>query len=142
MSKYKKCKLINKIIHAKPGQLITCYGRQWTIQPNGDAIADIHVDFHEVEVAAGRYIVLEDTPKKEPPELAKKFEKELTTDINEYYGMKSPHKLRSKLGTLKKDDLVEFAQKQFNVTFPPAMSKPSMIIEIMDTVISKRQENI
>ena len=60
MSKYKKCKLLNKIIVAPAGRILKCYGHKWVVQPDGTAIGNIHVDFHAVEVKSGRYIVLDD----------------------------------------------------------------------------------
>ena len=59
-SKYKRCKLLKRKLGVSPGESFTCYGHTWIMQPNGDSIGEIHVDFHKVETASGRYAVLDE----------------------------------------------------------------------------------
>jgi len=132
MSKYKKCKLLNKIIIAKPGERLRCYGHDWVVQPNGDAIADIHVDFHKVEVASGRYIVLEDKP--EPQTFTHDEVPDFTMDIETYFGCGDIDNLRKKIGYQRKDTIILFARSRLNITLPESMSKADMITEIIDLV--------
>ena len=135
MSKYKKCKLLNKIIIARPGEILNCYGHKWIVQPDGTAIADIHVDFHAVEVKSGRYMVLEDEPESEPENKSyKSLLSGLTMDIKTYYGCKNIGSLRIKLGYLKKDIINDFAKLRLNITLPDSMSKIEMINEIVNIV--------
>ena len=137
MSKYKKCKLLNKIIIARPGEILNCYGHKWIVQPDGTAIADIHVDFHAVEVKSGRYMILEDEPETESEPENKSYKSllsGLTMDIKTYYGCKNIGSLRIKLGYLKKDIINDFAKLRLNITLPDSMSKIEMINEIVNIV--------
>ena len=143
MSKYKKCKLLNKIIIARPGEILTCYGHKWIVQPDGTAIADIHVDFHEVEVKSGRYVVLENQSESElkhKPKIEiehKSYDHLLTgftMDIQTYYGCENIDYLKKRLGYLNKDIIQNFAKSRLNITLPDSMRKDEMIAEIINIV--------
>ncbi len=45
MSKYKKCKLLGNVAPLPPGSVLSVYGHKWTMDKDGNAYGNIHVDF-------------------------------------------------------------------------------------------------
>jgi hypothetical protein len=133
MSKIKRCKLSSKRVFGPPGTVFNCYGHQWIIQANGDAIGMIHQDFHATEVPAGRYVVLEDEKKPEDAYELTDF----TMDIGTYYGAGDMEKLQKKISKLRSDALMGFAVTRFAVQLPNTMTKRAMTAEIMNLVAQK-----
>jgi hypothetical protein len=125
--KIKRCKLINQHITGRPGQIVMCWGHQFIIQPNGDAIAMIHRDFIKDEVAAGRYVVIEDDKKKTLP---KEHKSQFGTEIGNYFGAGSLDKLMQEISKLDITGISEFSKEKFSITLPPSMSKKEMLSEI------------
>lgn len=125
--KIKRCKLINQHITGRPGQIVMCWGHQFIIQPNGDAIAMIHKDFIKDEVAAGRYVVIEDDEKKT---LAKEHKSQFGTELGNYFGAGSLDKLIQEISKLDITGISEFSKENFSITLPPSMSKEEMLSEI------------
>ena len=146
MSKYKKCKLINQIIVAPSGTQLNCFGHKWIVDDKGDAYADIHVDFHKVEVAAGRYVVVGNVPEVF---IAADISNSRTTvampiftmDIKTYYGAGDLEKLRENIEKLKREGLRNFAKSKLSINLPPNMGKEKMMAEIIELVTFKLQDD-
>lgn len=137
-SKYKRCKLLKRKLGVSPGESFTCYGHTWIMQPNGDSIGEIHVDFHKVETASGRYVVLDE--EKIKITATSDLQSEFTMDIGTYYGAGDLDKLRRKIGIQRKELIQSFADTRLNVSLPPTMSKSEMITEIMTMVRHKDKD--
>lgn len=125
--KYKKCQLPGARPHLLPGQTFKSYGHIWTVQPNRMATADIHVDFHEVEVAAGRYTILKEESKVEIQDSLKVFSMDPAT----YYGTGSYDAFKEKLSQQTAAAIIQFAQTRLNVK-PPSLPKAELIKDILE----------
>jgi len=136
MSKFKPCKLLGHVINSPPGTIFKVWGHDFVIQPNGDAVASIHQDFHETDCAAGRYLVLEE---KKASAKSKELS-DFTNDIGTYYGAGDLEKFREKITKLRKEGLMGFAESRLSTELPLAMERDAMIVEIINMVAFKDLE--
>ena len=141
-----KVKLVHQHITGAPGNPITIYGHLFTIQPNGEAHCDMHKDFVEAELKAGR-IALVDTERSQPSYLSEHPENNLTPsfpklagftwDIGNYFGAGDLKKLIRKVEILNKNEMIEFARIKLSIELPPTMTNKDIVEEIKNTVEQK-----
>lgn len=127
-----KVKLIRTHVVARPGETIIAFGHKFIMQPDGNAVCDMHKDFIPTEVAARRVEVIEPGPAKPNeivPELA-----EFSMEVSDYYGTGSVDRMTTQLSKLRKELLQEFASTRLSVDLPTTMSNKSMIKQIEDLV--------
>jgi len=136
-----KVKLLNTMVVQRPGHVIRAFGHRFEVQPDGSAVAEVHEDFVEGEVAAGRYEVIEEQyfDKEIPDKIIvknsqKKVEKyPFSNEIETYFGCGNISKFKNRISGLTKQQLQRFSDQKLGIKLPQQMSKTKMIAEITQT---------
>ena len=132
----------------KPGTIITAFGHDFTVQPNLELEADMHMDYVPQEVAAGRvFIVNQDSEKKhqitkekatpsiEEPKMtigadpSEVDDDGFSMDMETYFGTGSIDMLKRRLEKLVKEKVIEFIATRFNIKLSQGMKKEKMVEE-------------
>lgn len=142
-----RVKLINSLVVGQPGEKFSAFGHEFEIQPDGSAVANVHSDFVDTEVKAGRYVVVDDPRQSDPDGLAiEQYEDEKSEadkfgyDLGNYFGAGDLGKLREKMAALKKNDLQKFAETRIKIILPDRMGKAKMISEIVRAIEASLNE--
>jgi hypothetical protein len=139
--KFPRVKLLNTVVVGKPGKKMMFFGHEFEIQPDGSAVAEIHPDFVEGEVAAGRVEVIRDYMEEEnetPEEIVKERPQasalsQFSLNPGNYFGTGSLRKLKKQISALTKPLIIEFADTRLQISLPQSMGKAKMITEVMTT---------
>ena len=123
-----KVKLIRTHYVGRPGQFITAFGHRFEIQPNGDAVCDMHKDFIPTEVKARRVEVIE-PGEANPAEIVPELEG-FTMDVSDYFGTGSVNALEKELSKLRKDLLREFVLTRFSIEIPTNIPNKDIVNQI------------
>lgn len=119
-------KLVNYVVFDAPGSVVRAWGRDFTVQTNGDAICEMSVETADAEAKAGRVVVIE------RPKPAKSTSQEFSNDPSDYFGCESAELLRERLRGLSRTNLEIFAKKFLNLDIPGGMGKESTTTAIMN----------
>lgn len=133
-----KVALINTIVLGSPGEIVTAFGHQFTIQPNGEAHALVDRAFVDAEVKAGRYVVIDG--RKNATMTAKKDllrDLNLGFEIKNYFGTNDVNKLTEIITNLDRDQIKLFAETRMDLNFPDSMNRVQMIDQISKIVSSQ-----
>ena len=115
---------INPKLYIKvPGNIICLWGHDFEIQQDGTLCMEVHPDFVDAGVKAGRFSIM----TAPPPGKEKSMEDKIkiikpnipvgfTMDVGNYYGAGDLNKLIDKISAFKRTDLVEFAAQRFTDT--------------------------
>jgi hypothetical protein len=142
-----KVKLLHRYISGPPGNPIVIYGHTFVIQPNGEAHCDMHEDFVEAELQAGRIAKVDGS---QPTYLSNKPEENMvptfpklagfTWDIGNYFGAGDLKKLIRKVEILNKSEMIEFARIKLSIELPQTMTNKDIVEEIKNTI--KQRHNV
>jgi hypothetical protein len=127
-----KVKLIRTHLVARPGETIIAFGHKFIMQPDGNAVCDMHKDFIPTEVAARRVEVIEPGPQR-PQEVVPELV-DFSMEIQDFYGTGSIEKLTSELSKLRKQLLQEFASTRLSVDIPGEIPNEDIKRQIIDLV--------
>lgn len=141
-------KLLKTHVVGRPGDKVIAFGHEFTIEPDGTCVCDMHVDFIESEVRAGRIEVIdEDFDEPKQPDKTSPFEKKdddverqktplhkFGFDIDNYFGLNTEAALMKELSVLVKSDLREFAKSRIRIQFPARHTSEQMLNEISESV--------
>lgn len=123
-----KVKLIRTHVVGRPGEIVIAFGHKFEIQPNGDAVCDMHKDFIPTEVKARRVEVIEPgnaRPNEIIPELSG-----FTMDVADYFGKGNIDRLMNELARLRKDLLQEFVLSRFSIEIPSNIANHDILKQI------------
>ena len=136
-------KLLKTHVLAPPGDTVSAFGHTFTMEPDGTCTCDMHEDFIESEIAAGRIALIEDfedpvpNTLDEPDEVDRKEIDPMNAfgmNIDDYFGTKNFSVLMGQIKKLEKKDLKIFAHTRLRVTFPANHTKTKMIDHIEEMV--------
>jgi hypothetical protein len=123
------------IIVGSPGEIITVYGHNFTIQPDLRAVGEIEEDFVEQGVAAGRFRVLGDESKQTTPLAKKELLESFSFEIEDYFGADNINEFIDKIKEFKnKNQIILFAETRLNLSLPQSMAREKMVEQISDIV--------
>jgi len=136
-------KLLKTHVLAAPGDKVVAFGHDFIMEPDGSVVCDMHQDFIESEVAAGRVALIEDFEDPVPIEDAKPDDVDrekidamnaFGMNIDDYFGTKNFTVFMGQIKKLEKKDLVTFAHTRLRVTFPARHTNDQMIDHIKEMV--------
>jgi hypothetical protein len=143
--------LVGQTITGYPGEIISVYGHQFTIQPNGKtAVARIHKSFVKGEVLANRVRVIEpvssagpvvhvmDAPAGTPP--AANMRSLFNLDIKNFFGMGSLDRLITEIKKFKDEpEIIKFAETYLDLKIPANISINKMCNRISEAINLQNQ---
>jgi len=138
-------KLLKTHTIGAPGDKIVAFGHEFTIEPDGSCTCDMHQDFIDAEVSAGRIEVIDDefedtlnsAPDETPDEINRKPIHALASfgmNMSDYFGTNNMSVFMGAVKQLLKEDLKLFAQTRLQLTFPARHTNEQMIEEIKEMV--------
>lgn len=130
-----KVALINTIVVGSPGEHVSAFGHQFTIQPNGEAHALVDKDFVEAEVKAGRYVVIDG--RKNATMTARKDllqDLNLGFEIKNLFGTNDINKLTEVISDLDREQVKLFAETRLQLNFPDSLGRVKMVEKISEIV--------
>ena len=136
-------KLLKTHVIAAPGDTVVAFGHNFTMEPDGSVVCDMHQDFIETEVAAGRVALIEDYEDPIPVEDTQPDEvnrenidpmNAFGMNIDDYFGTKNFAVFMGQIKKLEKRDLKTFAHTRLRVTFPARHTNDQMIDHIKEMV--------
>jgi len=136
-------KLLKTHVIAAPGDTVVAFGHNFTMEPDGSCVCDMHQDFIETEVAAGRVALIEDYEDPVPVEDTQPDEvnrenidpmNAFGMNIDDYFGTKNFAVFMGQIKKLEKRDLKTFAHTRLRVTFPARHTNDQMIDHIKEMV--------
>jgi hypothetical protein len=136
-------KLLNTHVLAAPGDTIVAFGHTFIMEPDGSCVCDMHQDFIETEVGAGRVALIEDfddpvpVDENKPDEVDRESINPMNAfgmDIGDYFGTKNFSIFMGQINKLDKKGLKVFAHTRLRVTFPARHTNEQMIAHIKEMV--------
>jgi len=146
----------------KPGTIVPVYGHNFTVMEGQILECDMHKDFVDTEIAAGRVIRINvnaekksekerqdevDSQKKEAMMIAGVDPSEVdedgfSMDAETTFGVGSIDLLRVRLGMLKpKSKIIDFVSRRFNIKLAARLSKDDLVeqaIAIVQTALGDK----
>ena len=136
-------KLLKTHVIAAPGDTVVAFGHNFTMEPDGSCVCDMHQDFIETEVAAGRVALIEDYEDPVPVEDTQPDEVNRESidpmnafgmNIDDYFGTKNFAVYMGQIKKHEKTDQKTYPHTRQRVTFPARHTNDQMIDHIKEMV--------